>query len=160
MSLLSKIAALKRLSERPGTEDEGLVAKEMLSRLEAKRDQLPEGEKWDLSDHEGIRREIRIRFPVGTLVYYNNWAYQLNQRGFIIGLPHLDCHWNWHSVKFDHLKRSRSVPVVTDRGWHLSTKPITQDEAEKLGWRDFGGGKQQVALSIDALPFDSDEVAG
>jgi len=46
MSLLSRIESLRRLAERPGTEHEGAVAREMLARLEAKCVNPSEQERW------------------------------------------------------------------------------------------------------------------
>lgn len=178
-----KIDALRRLAERPGTEHEGIVARAMLAKLQAKqaaaggfRDYeaeyraayaafaerrisldefiaatrkhtqwvndnlptewtcdcgtvLPVGQKcreawW----HLDIQTQIRAKFKIGDRVYYNRWAYAKNSPGRVsayLKTHKMEDQWGWISVKFDHLKSSRQVPIFSAKGWHLSHEPIT-----------------------------------
>jgi hypothetical protein len=163
MSYSRRIEALRALAERPGTEAEGRVAREMLKRAEAKhaqrdpmeafRDYLHTGSMDDLGDaigrsvcdcgtsrpaftncqntaeHERIAAEIRQRFPRGTRVFYNQWAYGANYPGRVTGYSR---EWNWARVKFDNLKNIRSVPIYSANGWHLSAEPLDTETRRPL----------------------------
>ena len=75
--------------------------------------------------HEQIRTEIKERFPRGTRVYYNKWAYDANCTATVTGYPDDPTLWNWIKVKFDHLKSGyRTIPIRSEHGWHISTAPI------------------------------------
>ena len=82
----------------------------------------------DTERHERIRSKVRERFKRGDRVYYNCWAYSPNCPGTVTGYvtersgSYARC-WGWLNVKFDHLKQSRSVPVVKDGKWILSKEP-------------------------------------
>lgn len=69
--------------------------------------------------HIEIDREMRRRFPVGTRVYYNFWAYPKDCPGTVVGYGT----WGWIRIKFDHLKRERRCPIWRN-GWQLSTEPM------------------------------------
>ena len=153
-----RLRALKNLAERPGTVAEGEVARRMYEREKAKH---PGGTEYNFSDfmrsgwmdepticncgstytaftkcenharHEQIRAEIKERFPRGTRVYYNKWAYDANCTATVTGYPDDPRLWNWIKVKFDHLKSGyRTIPIHSENGWHLSTAPI-----EDPAWR-------------------------
>lgn len=92
----------------------------------------------DYVAHERIRAEIRQKFPKDTRVFYNMWAYERNAAARVTGYPRDPKLWNWVSVKFDHLKSYRSIPVLDSDGWHLSTEPLTKEQARPLrGNADF-----------------------
>ena len=82
--------------------------------------------------HEAVASEIRERFPRGTLVYYNCWAYSKNCTGIVSGYPR---EWNWLRIKFDHLKTVRSVPVYCNGLWHLSSAPVDDETLRRTGVR-------------------------
>lgn len=167
-----KIEALRNLAERPGTEAEGILAREMLARWESKKsipvdaldkfsDFLRTGHIDDLAKavgyktcdcgnchpaftscpktqlHQQIDSEKRILFPRGSRVFYNRWAYRKNCPGTITGYS-ID--WSWMRIKFDHLKNSRAVQIYSQKGWHLSTKPI-EDPLVQAGLR---GGMENI----------------
>ena len=167
----STIDALRRLAERPGTEHEGAVAREMLRRAEAKLreagDTQAVGEE-DLMDlyrrymrremsvdafveapristwkcpcgtkvrngekcanwqrHLEINIEIRNRFAKGDRVLYNYHAYPPDCPGRVSAHVKLKPEngtypWAWISVKFDHLKGARQIPIIGENGeWCL-----------------------------------------
>src|ERR1035438_7778096 len=97
-----RIEALRNLAERPGTEAEGRLARELLERAEGKRtpDDLGSAcpRRCDCGNthpaftdcpmytrHAEIDAEKRRRFPRGTRVYYNRWAYTENCQGTVTG---------------------------------------------------------------------------
>ena len=152
-----KINAIRSLAERPGTEAEGLAAREALKRLKIpeRRNSGERSVNWlfperytcacgsrypfggkcqETSKHEAIRAEARKRFPRGTRVYYNRWCYSRNAPGTITGYPVMPFSgdWHWVRVKFDDLKSARSIPVRSERGWHLFTEPVSREEFERL----------------------------
>lgn len=190
-----KLQALRNLAERPGTEAEGALAREMLARLEEKRSEghqdKPEWErplwrafedyrradistddfiesmcrriqwerdqplprKWvcacaarvpagsiceNTAGHAAIQQQIRERFKPGDRVYYNHWSYEANSPGVVRAYirpkwrPNGDHPWAWISVKFDHLKNARQVPIYSRAGWHLSHKPLNEQERRAL----------------------------
>jgi hypothetical protein len=173
-----RLEALRNLAERPGTEAEGQLAREILKRAEAEPSEanplgrfaqfMRSGSMDDLRDavgpktcdcgtqhpaftscpntakHADIDAERRARFPRGTRVYYNCWAYSENCAGRVTGYP---AQWNWIRVKFDHLKSSRSVPIYSALGWHLSTEPLPREKARPLrgGMHTFDGTGDVVA---------------
>ena len=77
-------------------------------------------------EHDRISEEAAKRFPRGTRVYYNCWAYEKNCTGTVCAS--YSNRWNWLRIKFDHLKQSRPVPVYDVDGWHISTEPL-EDES-------------------------------
>jgi len=158
MSIKTKIEALRRLAERPGTEAEGRLARERADALETKlratskpdqpltaldvlndylnkldRDygsiSCPCGVKRrhrvevcpNQSGHKEIADLIARTFPPGTRVYYNRWAYTLNCPAVVLDRPAPEF-WLW--LKFDHLRTNRKVPIVSEKGFHLSTVPL------------------------------------
>lgn len=156
-----RIEALRNLAERPGTKSEGIVAREMLKRAEAKAPSVQMGglipslrdllQRYDIPDlvmcpcgvsrpifdgpcpdtwsHMEIQTRIRAMFKRGDRVFYNYWAYPPNCPGKITA--HLNLQrdngtypWAWISVKFDHLKNARRIPVLNDKGeWCLTKEP-------------------------------------
>jgi hypothetical protein len=158
-----KIAALRRLAERPGTEAEGIAARAALERLGASdlsttdpwelfRQFLRTGDMetlWEatkdhhicacgsayargtpycskLTKHWDIQAEIKRRFPLGTRVYYNKWAYTANDPATVVGYSQKPSNWNCIRVQFDNLKTKRSIPIFEYDNWHLSTEPIPE----------------------------------
>lgn len=87
----------------------------------------------NLDAHERIAREILERFPRGTEIYYNKWAYAQNCPGKIVGYSHS---WNWARIKFDHLKNSRSCPIYSAKGWHISKYPLDYETLCRSGLRE------------------------
>lgn len=190
MANQSTIDALRRLAERPGTEHEGIVAREMLRRLETKltatsgdfeaewtaayrafaRKEIgidafcaamrkhtehvvaslpeswkcacgatvPRGEKCgDQYQHLSFQTSIRTRFHKGDRVFYNMHAYPENDPGIVAAYVKLKPEngtypWAWISVRFDRLKGARQIPVVSDRGWHLSREPVSHEAHTRL----------------------------
>lgn len=193
-----KLDALRALAERPGTDAEGKLAREILERLEAKRDarhaDKPEDErprwvafedylhgdlttdefleamrrrvKWEREQplptewvcacrsrvpigakcestfaHLAIQQTIREKFKPGERVYYNKWAYDANCPGFVkayvrLKEPNGDHPWAWISVKFDHLKNARQIPIYSAKGWHLSHAPVDRETLRATGLRE------------------------
>lgn len=116
------IASLRRLAERPGSPNEGEIARRLLEQLGAKT--------W-------VPRPFEPKmFPPGTAVFYCYWCYR-NDRGVVRTKPPkmIRGQW-WMLIKFDHLKQARWVPVTSDLGCHLSLTPFVGDEAEILYHRD------------------------
>ena len=168
-----KLEALRALAERPGTEAEGIVARQILARLEAKQgipgrveakryDHLWEcacgsilvvGEKCD-NDlvHLDIQDEIRAKFKPGDRVYYNKWAYTANCAGVVaayvrLKAPNGDHPWAWISVKFDYLKSARQIPIYSAKGWHLSHKPVDRATLIQTGLRE--GMEKMEGLGVE-----------
>lgn len=88
--------------------------------------------------HDHIQMKIRERFKKGDRVFYNRWAYPKNDPGTVTGylkpkLENGDHPWAWLNIKFDRLKSSRQVPIVSSKGWHLSHNPLSDAEAKRLG---------------------------
>lgn len=159
-----KLQALRNLAERPGTEAEGAVARAMLEKAEAEQrtpedafaDYLHTHSLDDLADavsrkrcrcgnrhpafttcpktdfHASLDAEKREKFPRGARVHYNYWAYAENCPGNVVGYSK---EWGWIRIKFDHLKHSRSVPIYTPLGWHLSTVPLDRETLRQIGLR-------------------------
>lgn len=89
--------------------------------------------------HDKIQSEIRQRFKRGDYVYYNQWAYPLNQPATVTGyVPTTKgMQWNWIAVKLIRRRRGskdvyRQIPIYSARGWHLSKEPLSESEAERL----------------------------
>lgn len=87
--------------------------------------------------HLAIQLEIQARFTKGDRVFYNYWAYPANCPGKVVAYakiaPERGNHpWAWISVRFDHLKNARKIPIYTTRGWHLSHEPVDSVEASRL----------------------------
>ena len=151
-----RLAALSNLAERPGTHAEGNVAREKLKRAERSTVTWPITKSRGITStcdcggpilyglgcvrsdlHYALNGEMRRRFPRGTRVYYNKWAYSRNCPAFVTGYSEK---WNWIRLKFDHLKTSRAVPIYVAGRWHLSTTPVT--DAATL--RDLRGGMEDL----------------
>lgn len=191
MSTRRKLEALRNLAERPGTEAEGKLAREILDRLESRR--FPDKADWerphwmafedylrgDISTddfiesmrrrvqwenaqplpstwvcacgnviligtkcenamgHLVIQQGIRERFTKGDRVFYNRWAYPANCPATVAGYVRLrdsnnDHPWAWITLKFEHLKNNRQVPIYSAVGWHLSKEPVGVDQARIL----------------------------
>jgi hypothetical protein len=94
--------------------------------------------------HTEIDLEKRTRFPRGTRVYYNRWAYTANCPGVVTG-PGKD--WSWIRVKFDHLKNSRAIPIYSELGWHLSTEPLERG-VQRAGLR---GGMEKFEAMVERI---------
>ena len=96
------IAALRRLAERPGTPEEGEVARAMLNKLG--------GTDWvplPFDPHD---------FKAGDVVFYCYWCYR-NERGIVRNKPPKMSHGQWRMlIKFDYLKAARWVPVTSELG--------------------------------------------
>jgi hypothetical protein len=116
------IESLRRLAERPGSPNEGEVARRLLEKLGAKF--------WNPRPFDPSM------FPAGTVVFYCYWCYK-NDRGVIRTKPpkRIQGQW-WMLIKFDRLKQARWVPVTSDLGCHLSLTPFEGKEAETLYHRD------------------------
>ena|SRR5258707_8918992 len=139
-----RLQALQNLANRPGTEAEGAVAREMLERHQAKEDPYTLAQRiahaayakvqTDIKSRDAIAKEIRLRFPKGTRVYYNKWAYRSNSPGVVTGYPRIqfDGSWGWIRIKFDHLKYASAVPIYSSLGWHLSGTPVSGAESLRL----------------------------
>lgn len=180
-----KLEALRNLAERPGTEAEGELARELLKRWEAKIEApLDEGPAWALFTdllknevttedfleklrrriiyeraqplpnhwecacgaqlaigdkcneqlaHLLIQQAIREKFSPGDRVVYNYHAYPDNCPGRVAAYVKLkqsngNYPWAWISVKFDHLKQARQIPIYSAKGWHLSKAPALTSE--------------------------------
>jgi hypothetical protein len=168
-----RLEALRNLAERPGTEHEGIVARAMLKRAEAKapdlaRDYLENVRAFGRGDitfseylnrtqqtspamwscpcgdtiymngkclnqfrHLEIQTRIRAVFSRGDRVFYNFHAYPRNCPGKIAAHVKLQQDngtypWAWVSVKFDHLKSARQIPVLNEKGeWCLTKEALT-----------------------------------
>lgn len=76
--------------------------------------------------HAHIQLDIRVRFKKGDRVLYNYWAYEPDSPATVVGYCERgkpDGHsypWAWIRLKFDHLKRPRTVPIHSKDGWHLT----------------------------------------
>lgn len=175
MSHASRIEALRRLAERPGTEHEGAVAREMLRKLIDKQFQSEELRKfthvrdildnweawsdarlgtvmatcpcgtdyemfpnkqscWNLDKHIAYKIEISKRFPVGSTAYYSCWAYEPNDECEILRRTPKAASddWRWVRVKFKRLKTSRTIPIISELGFHLFSEPVSAKRAEEL----------------------------
>jgi hypothetical protein len=116
------IESLRRLAERPGSPNEGEIARALLEQLGAKF--------WK------ARPFAPSLFPPGTVVYYCYWCYR-NDRGVVRTKPPkvIQNQW-WMLIKFDRLKQARWVPVTSELGCHLSLTPFEGNEQETLYQRD------------------------
>lgn len=110
------IESLRRLAERPGTPSEGEVARKLLDKLMGG---LPAPKPFNVAD-----------FPRGTLVYYNYWAYPINDPCVIVGKePKTIQGQVWLRMKFNHLKQPRRVPVTSEIGCHISKTPLSREDS-------------------------------
>lgn len=150
--------ALRSLAERPGTEQEGIVAREKLAALEAKRvgqesanrplhfyESIPThftcpcgmivpcgSECGSKVRHDSIRKAMRVLFPKGARIYYNYWSGSVNTVGIVVDYPRpTSYNWGWIRIQFEHLKSVRNVPVFSGKGWYISTMPLSPEEAYK-----------------------------
>jgi hypothetical protein len=210
-----KLEALRNLAERPGTEAEGIVAREMLAKLDRCEPPSPDPDDergiwyafeqhcggkattaefidalrryeqrrrsnppthWtcacgrrvaigvkcrDTVAHDIIQADIRGRFKKDDLVFYNKWAYPLNCPGHIAAYIKQTSKpdggnypWAWISIRFDHLKSARQVPVMSDKGCHLSHIPLPEDEADELA----GTWPAKAQNNKIAMIFTTDQV--
>lgn len=74
--------------------------------------------------HLEINLEIRDRFKKGDRVLYNYHAYPPDCPGRVAAHVPLKPEngtypWAWISIKFDHLKGARQIPIFSAKGWHL-----------------------------------------
>jgi hypothetical protein len=83
-------------------------------------------------EHQRIADEIRTRFPKGTRIYYNRWAYYANDVGTVVGYPRPGTLFNWARIKFERLKSVRCCPVYSEDGWHISKSPLSREERGNL----------------------------
>ncbi len=79
---------------------------------------------WNWQRHLEIQTEIRAKFSKGDRVIYNMHAYPADCPGRVaayvpLGPENGTFPWAWLSVKFDHLKGARRVPIFDRDGWHL-----------------------------------------
>jgi hypothetical protein len=113
------IESLRRLAERPGTTHEGENEKRALARM--------------LERNPKVRPFNACDFPKGTLVFYNYWAYTKNDPCVVVGKqPKTIQSQTWMRLKFQSLKQPRWVPVTSVKGSHISTKPLSAEEANYL----------------------------
>lgn len=88
--------------------------------------------------HIKIQFDIRNKFKKGDCVYYNYWAYPINQPATVTGyVPSaIGMQWNWIAVKLVGRRGKsnlyRQIPIYSAKGWHLSHAPLSEDEAERL----------------------------
>lgn len=142
-------AAFERHCRGECTTDEFIVA---MAKWTRRRDYMPVPTEWtcacgrlngigykcmNMGGHERMRESLRIRFTKGQRVYYNYWAYPDNCPAVVAGWPRQapenGTHpWGWIILKFDHLKNNRSVPILSNKGCHLSAHPLTVEERDKL----------------------------
>lgn len=116
------IDALRRVAERPGSPNEGEIAKRLLAQLGVK--------------HWTPRQFIRSDWLKGKEVFYCYWCYR-NDHG-VIASDKTQVHRGetWLRIKFDRLKQPRWVPVTSPLGCHIGTEPFTGNESETLYRRD------------------------
>lgn len=177
MSRQSRIEALRRLADRPGTPHEGAVARAMLRRMEQesnagyRSDEMDvvgayraymsrkmsvdefvdalakfSSQRWNCAcgasvgsnqacpewqKHLSIQTEIRHRFKKSDRVLYNYHAYPEDCPGRVAAYVPLKPEngsypWAWISVKFDHLKAARQIPIVSADGWHLKQTEVQE----------------------------------
>lgn len=81
------------------------------------------------SEHYAEHSQLRDKFPRGTRVYYNYWAYPENCAAVVAGYS---AELGWIRLKFDHLKNSRSVPIYKDGEMRLFTEPIDHATAFRM----------------------------
>jgi hypothetical protein len=133
------IESLRRLAERPGTPNEGAIARRLLEQLGAKT--------W-------VSRPFDPSlFPQGTVVFYCYRCYK-NDRGVIRTKPpkRIQGEW-WVLIKFDHLKQARWVPVTSELGCHLSLTPFDGNERDTLYRMDLDW-EENLRKFIDRLDVD------
>lgn len=112
------IAGLRAMAERPGSPNEGEIAKRLLAQLGVK--------PWN------PRVFNPSVFPRGTVIFYCYWCYG-NDRGVIAcDAPKSERGQWWMRIKFDRLKQARWVPVTSLLGCHIDVFPFTGNEAETL----------------------------
>lgn len=175
-----RLQALRNLAERPGTEAEGNLAREILARIEKDprdplddfRDFLRSGSLNDLAravgDHvcdcgtrypaftkcPNVSRHEELRAEALRRFPRGTRSYY-NKWAYSRNCPCVvKCaspQWNWMRVKFDHLKSARSIPIYSADGWHLSTEPITDIEALRV----LRGGMK----NIDRTPITQEAIA-
>ena len=133
------IESLRRLAERPGSPNEGEIARRLLEQLGAK---TWVGRPFDPS-----------MFPSGTVVFYCYWCYR-NDRGAVRTKPPkvIQGQW-WMLIKFDRLKQARWVPVTSELGCHLALTPFEGNEQETLYRRDVDW-EENLRAFIDRLDVD------
>jgi hypothetical protein len=113
------IASLRRLAERPGSPNEGEIARRLLEQLGAKA--------WVGRPFNPVEE-----FFSGATIYYCYWAYR-NERGVICKqAPKMQRGEWWMRIKFERLKQARWVPVTSPLGCHLSLTPFEGNEQETL----------------------------
>ena len=112
------IAGLRAMAERPGSPNEGEIAKRLLAQLGVK--------PWN------PRVFNPSIFPRGTVVHYCYWCYE-NDRGVIACDAPRSQRGQWSMrIKFDRLKQPRWVPVTSPLGCHIDVFPFTGNEAMTL----------------------------
>lgn len=112
------IESLRRVAERPGSPNEGEIAKRLLAQLGVKQ-WMP-------------RPFVRSDWPKGKEVFYCYWCYR-NEHGVIAsGKTEVHRGQTWLRIKFDRLKQPRWVPVTSPLGCHIGTEPFTGNEGETL----------------------------
>lgn len=114
------IESLRRVAERPGSPNEGEIARRLLEQLGVK--------PWTARPFDPLD------FPKGTRVFYCYWAYE-NTPGTIVS-DNVKTQRSansgtgpWMRIKFDYLKQPRWVPVISPLGCHLSLNPFPEPEA-------------------------------
>lgn len=119
------IESLRRLAERPGTPAEGRTARALLEKMVGN---VPVPTPFNVAE-----------FPTGTAVFYNYWAYPINDPCIIVGRePRIIQGRTWLRMRFTHLKQPRRVPVTSEKGCHISKAPLSDADADAMYhyWRE------------------------
>ncbi len=143
-----KIQALQNLAERPGTEAEGRVARAMLEKLTGRayipprpapappkrkprvprEKAVPKVPEY-FADKLKLAMKVRERFPLGATVYYNAFGHDPNHMGTVTGYEPSGFRV---VVWFADFGKSALVYACSDRGWHLTLKPMPKSMGDKM----------------------------
>lgn len=133
------IEGLRAMAERPGTPNEGEIARMLLERF-------------------GVKEWVPLpfvpsKFPRGAVVWYCYWSYR-NERGVIAcDAPKWiqGQHSMWMRIKFDRLKQPRWVPVTSPLGCHIDTEPLREEETLYRMTLDWERQDAELAAKLAAI---------
>lgn len=138
------IESLRRVAERPGSPNEGEMARRLLAQLGVMA--------WTPKPFE--------HYPKGTRVFYCYWCYRNDAATVASSEVKQVRGEKWMLLKFDRIKRARWVPVTSSLGFHLGLEPFSGDVGETLYRMNLDWKRQDDELAALLRRIQASKPAG